>query len=68
MKTKKLANVAAAVCVACGACVRVCPRQALTVWKGCYAKADPSLCVGCGICVKTCPAGCITVEERGQES
>lgn len=62
--TKKLAKVNIDRCASCGACTKVCPRSALSVWKGCYAAVDEKLCVGCGLCSRTCPAGCITMEER----
>lgn len=44
-------------CVSCGACTHVCPRQAISVYKGCFARVDKERCVGCGLCAKTCPAG-----------
>lgn len=46
-------------CVACGVCVSMCPRDAITIYKGCYAVIDEELCIGCGICEKNCPAGVI---------
>ena len=52
------------VCVACGACAKVCKKMALSIWKGCYAQVDVKKCVGCGLCAKTCPAGCIEVKEE----
>ncbi len=52
-----------AICVACGECEHVCPRNAIHVWKGIHAKTDFSLCVGCGICARNCPAGCIVMED-----
>ena len=63
---KKLAVVDRKVCVACGSCVKVCPRGAIFVYKGCYADVDVEKCVGCGLCAKTCPASCIEVKERGE--
>lgn len=63
MASKKTAKVNQTVCVACGACTKVCPREAVSVWKGSYAVVDEAKCVGCGLCARTCPAGCITVEE-----
>ena len=62
---RKLAYVDAKVCVACGACAKACPKGAVSIWKGCYAKVDAEKCVGCGLCAKTCPAGCIETVERG---
>ncbi len=53
-------------CVACGACAKVCPKKAISVWKGCYARVTEETCVGCGLCAKTCPAGCIAVKERSE--
>ena len=50
-------------CVACGVCASQCPREAIDIYKGCYAVVDISKCVGCGICEKACPAGSIKVEE-----
>ena len=63
---KKLAVVDRGRCVACGACVKICPKGALSIWKGCYAEINPEKCVGCGLCGKNCPAGCITVRERSE--
>ena len=34
-------------CVSCGSCVKVCPKEALSIWKGVMAKVDRKLCVGC---------------------
>lgn len=50
-------------CVACGVCAGVCPRQAISIYKGCYAMVDEKLCVGCGICERACPAGTIKVQD-----
>ena len=63
---KKNAVVDRKVCVACGSCVKVCPRGAISVYKGCYADVDVEKCVGCGLCAKTCPASCIEVKERSE--
>ena len=51
-------------CVACGVCLKRCPKSAISVYRGCYAKVDDTKCVGCGICTKACPVGCIEVKER----
>ena len=61
---KKRAEADRRVCVACGACTRVCPKGAITIYRGCYAVVDEGKCVGCGLCGKTCPAGCISLMER----
>lgn len=41
-------------CVACGACVEVCPVDALTI-EDSGAQVDNALCVRCGTCVPVCP-------------
>ncbi|MGN1156508.1 MAG: 4Fe-4S binding protein [Agathobacter sp.] len=64
MKSKKYVRVDKARCVACGACVKECPRNAITIWKGCYANSDENICVGCGKCAFICPAGSIEVLQR----
>lgn len=62
--TKKTAAIYKQRCVACGACKKVCPRKALSIHRGCYAKVEADLCVGCGICQKTCPANAIEIKNR----
>ena len=42
----------------------VCPKEALSIWKGVMAKVDRKLCVGCGKCASECPAGTIDMRER----
>lgn len=51
-------------CVSCGSCLKVCPRAALSIWKGVTAVVDESLCIGCGKCARECPAGIIELHER----
>ena len=64
---KKLAIVNQKRCVACGACMKACPRNAIHIEQGCFAAVDAEKCVGCGLCAKTCPADCIDVRERGEQ-
>ena len=49
-------------CVACGCCMKVCPRNAIDIPKGIYAQINRERCVGCGKCVKECPASVIGLE------
>ena len=63
---KKLAVVDKSICVACGACMKTCPKGAISIYRGCYAVAEDAKCVGCGLCAKTCPAGCIAIKERSE--
>ena len=63
---RRMAVVDRSVCVACGVCMKNCPREAISVYRGCYATVDGARCVGCGLCAKVCPAGCIEIKERGE--
>ena len=63
MRKKRWAEPDKNICVSCGACRKACPKEAITIWKGCYAVVDREKCIGCGICARTCPAGCIAMKE-----
>lgn len=63
VRKKRKALVAAEDCVACGCCVKVCPKQAIEIWKGIAAKINLDTCVGCGKCAKECPASVIKIQE-----
>ena len=58
---KRYATVNQKLCVSCGACQNICPKEAISVWRGCYAESVPEACVGCGLCAKECPVGVIHV-------
>lgn len=60
---KRLAELTKDLCVACGACVKVCPRQAIEIHQGRYAQVDKSKCIGCGLCAKECPASIISMKK-----
>lgn len=53
-------------CVACGCCIKVCPKKAISVPRGICAEIDSELCVGCGKCAKECPASVIILEVTEQ--
>jgi ferredoxin len=50
------------ICNGCGACVEVCPTNALSLHHN-LAFIDQDLCQGCIVCVDACPQGAILVEE-----
>ena len=54
------------ICVACGVCLKACPKGALSIYRGCFARVEEEKCVGCGLCAKACPAGCIAITERSR--
>ena len=63
---KKLAVPDKKICVACGVCLKACRKDALSIYKGCFAQVAEDKCVGCGLCAVGCPAGCITIKERSE--
>ena len=62
-KSPRVARIGKA-CVACGCCVRACPKEAIQIAWGISAHADEERCVGCGKCSKVCPAAVIDMVER----
>ncbi|MDR3271258.1 MAG: 4Fe-4S binding protein [Peptococcaceae bacterium] len=63
MKTLKKIAVIHKECVACGSCLKGCPRNAVAIYKGSIAVVDGAKCVGCGKCAQACPANSITLAE-----
>jgi len=50
-------------CVACGCCLKVCPKGAISIPNGIYAIVDNEKCIGCGLCERACPASIIRMGE-----
>lgn len=63
-RPRRKAQVNTSDCVACGCCVKVCPRDAIHVIKGLFAQVNEDLCIGCGKCARECPASVIAVKEH----
>lgn len=51
-------------CVACNACVSVCPTEAITMVDS-KAVIDPEKCIGCGACAPVCPTKAIYPDSSG---
>lgn len=51
-------------CVACGECVKKCPKNAISIFKGIVADVNKDLCIGCSLCAKACPANAIDIKEE----
>lgn len=64
MRIRKLASVDRRLCVSCGTCELNCPKEAIRIWKGCWAVVSSDACIGCKKCSRVCPADCITLMER----
>ena len=54
------ATVDAEKCTGCGACVEVCPLEAITLEDG-IAVVDEDTCTECGLCVDECPNEAISL-------
>ncbi|MGI6576968.1 MAG: DUF362 domain-containing protein [Eubacteriales bacterium] len=63
VKGKRKAAVVQEDCVACGCCMKICPRSAINIVKGIFAEVEFEKCIGCSKCVKECPASIITITE-----
>lgn len=63
IRKKRKARVDESACVACGCCIKVCPKNAIEIWKGITARILSESCVGCGRCAKECPASVIELRE-----
>lgn len=48
-------------CIGCGACVGVCPVEALSLNDDGFSTVDEDTCIECGSCVATCPVEAITL-------
>jgi ferredoxin len=48
-------------CISCGACVDVCPVEAISAGSPIYV-IDKDVCVDCGACDEICPVSAIKWE------
>lgn len=58
-------------CTGCGACVKVCPVDAIHIEKteiGKKAVVDGDICQGCNICVSRCQFDAMTLEQLKEEN
>ncbi len=51
-------------CIACGACVSLCPRGILEIRDGAAVSNTPEKCDGLAGCVRKCPTDAIKVTFR----
>lgn len=49
-------------CIACGACISICPVNAIKFVKG-KAQIDPNKCIKCGSCAQFCPVNAIEIKK-----
>lgn len=51
----KLLEVDLEKCISCGACVSLCPVEAISIARDWSVVFDEEKCVACGLCVNACP-------------
>ena len=49
-------------CIGCGACISICPVEAISFDDDGRAKINPDICIKCGACQATCPVMAIVIE------
>lgn len=48
-------------CISCGACISICPVNAIRFGEDGKAEIDESKCIRCGSCEATCPVTAIKI-------
>jgi len=54
-------------CIGCGECIRVCPKETLSLLDGKAVVTGPES-ISCGHCAAACPTGAVTVTGLSNES
>lgn len=54
-------------CVACGACIAVCPANVISFDKEKNIILDKDKCHRCGICIQVCPRRALSIQEQNGE-
>ncbi len=50
-------------CLECGACVSLCPVEAISILDDWDIDIDNQKCIGCGFCISSCPTQAIALME-----
>jgi Fe-S-cluster-containing hydrogenase component 2 len=50
-------------CTGCGACVEICPVQAVKLEQD-IPVVEEDWCIGCGVCATVCPSGAVQIKVR----
>ncbi len=53
-----------ALCLSCGACVKICPMEALTRSRDGSICFNQLRCIGCGLCVTVCPSKAVRIVPK----
>lgn len=50
-------------CIACGACIEICPVGAISWDTNGKSKIDPKKCIKCHSCESICPVEAIEIQD-----
>jgi electron transport complex protein RnfB len=51
-------------CIDCGACLEICPMDALSMDGGGGIRFEQQRCIGCGLCVSVCPTQAMQIVKK----
>jgi len=50
-------------CIDCGACIALCPTNAISFTEDLSIKVEGDKCIRCGACVEACPLRSLSIQE-----
>ncbi|RLI92516.1 MAG: [Fe-S]-binding protein [Candidatus Altiarchaeales archaeon] len=50
-------------CINCGACIALCPTNAISFTEDWSIKVEGDKCIRCGACVEACPLRSLSIQE-----
>jgi len=53
-------------CSGCGACIEICPMEAIRMDSSETAEVDLKRCIGCGLCLTACGFDAVTLNEKAE--
>jgi len=62
--TNHFASIEQENCTGCGACIDICPMEAIQMNGSDKAVIDPARCIGCGLCLTACNLEAVTLNEK----
>ena len=57
-----------ALCIQCGACLAICPMDALEALPSGAIHLSPERCIGCGLCTTRCPTSALVLARKAPKA